>query len=172
MTCRYLFVHDETSGPSARRRGPARSAAALTLALSAVLAGCSDSGVDPLPDPPSYQGTLSPAEGWEGLAGGVVLTPLNGEGFEVLLTMEGAPEAEGGFPWLLRDGTCADPGQALGDWEEFPPIELDEAGGWGITVEVPIDDEAEGYVMDIRRSADDRETPLACADLGTDPQAS
>ncbi|TVP43030.1 MAG: hypothetical protein EA350_14430 [Gemmatimonadales bacterium] len=155
MTCSYL------SGKTSR--SAAGLAAAAVLAMTT---GCSESSpIDPTPDPPVYQGALTPSEGFSGLEGGVVLTLLEGGEFEIALTMEGAPEPdEGGFPWILRGGSCAAPGDALGDWDEFPAIQLDAEGGWAADVEIALGDEAERYVVDIRRSEADRETQLACAE--------
>jgi len=155
MTCSYLS------------RQTYRSTVALAAAtVLAMAAGCSESSpVDPTPEPPVYQGVLTPSEAFPGLQGGVVLTLLEGGEFELALTMEGAPEPdEGGFPWILRTGTCAAPGDAMGDWEEFPAIELDAEGGWAADVEIALGDDADRYVVDIRRSEADRETQLACAE--------
>jgi hypothetical protein len=158
MTCSYVSRQMSRVTP--------HITALAAIAMLAMTAGCSDSSpVDPTPEPPVYQGELTPSEAFLGLEGGVVLTLLEGSEFEIALTMEGAPEpAEGGFPWILRTGTCAAPGDALGDWEEFPAIELDAEGGWAADVEIALGDEAERYVVDIRRSAVDRETRLACAE--------
>lgn len=142
-----------------------RTTVAFALAAMLAVAGCSDSSpVDPTPDPPVYQGDLTPTEGFPDLEGSVVLTIVEGGTFEIAVSMESAPDpAEGGFPWILRSGTCAAPGDTLGDWEEFPAIELDEEGEWLAEIDIALGDEAERYVIDIRRSADDLETHLACA---------
>jgi hypothetical protein len=146
------------------------SARVSTLALSGLLllgtAACSDSSpTDPPAEPPVFQGSLVPAEAFPDLAGGVVLTLEEGEAFEIALSLENAPEMEeGGFPWVLREGSCAEPGDPLGDWEEFPPAQPDAEGGWAVTVDLALSPTAERYVVDLRRSVDDRETVLACAE--------
>jgi hypothetical protein len=155
MTCSYLSRQISRS-----------TVVVAAVAMLALTTACGESSpVDPTPEPPVYQGEFTPSEGFAGLQGGVVLTLLEGGEFEIALTMEGGPEAaEGGFPWILRTGSCAAPGGALGEWEEFPAIELDAEGGWAADVEIALGDDAERYVVDIRRSAADRDTQLACAE--------
>jgi hypothetical protein len=155
MTCSYLS-----------RRISRSTVAVAAVAMLALTTACGESSpLDPTPEPPVYQGALTPSEAFAGLEGGVVLTLLEGGEFEIALTMEGAPDPEeGGFPWILRTGTCAAPGDALGAWEEFPAIELDAEGGWAADVEIALGDDADRYVVDIRRSSADRDTHLACAE--------
>jgi len=151
-----------------------RSAVALpALLLLLAPAACSDaSPTEPPATPVVYQGEITPVEGFPDLAGGVTLALLAG-GFDIEVAMQGAPEPhEDGFPWMLREGTCAEPGDFLGAWEEFPSVDLDADGRWEATVSVALSEEAEGYVVDFRRSADDLEIPLACAEVTLDPAAS
>lgn len=154
MTCNTLYGHS---------RATALAAGALLLAATAA---CSESSpVDPPAEPPVFQGELVPDAAFPELAGGVVLT-LEEESFEIALSLENAPEmAEGGYPWRLLEGSCTTPGDPLGDWETFPPAEPDAEGGWATTVDLTLSPTAARYVVDFRRSADDLETVLACAEV-------
>ncbi len=135
-------------------------------------AACSDSSpTEPPADPVVYQGQIAPAQAFPDVAGGVTLALLP-SGFDMEVTMEGAPETiDSGFPWMLREGTCSEPGDFLGAWEEFPAIELDAEGRWEATVDVVLSQEAEGFVVDFRRSTEDLEIALGCAEVTLDPSA-
>jgi hypothetical protein len=175
MTCNYLYeqlrpehASREASNPrSGGRRGArGRILPAVLLPLLLVAAGCNESSpTDPPADPPRFQGALDPAEGFSEVEGTVSLVLVAGEGFTIEVEIEGAPEAEGGLPWMLREGSCAEPGDPLGDFEEFPPVELDEEGAWSAEVEVPLSATLEAVVFDLRRSADELEVRVACAVL-------
>jgi hypothetical protein len=157
MTCSNLSEQAPSRG--ARRVRTSLLAAALAL----VAAGCDDSTTPPVVDPPQFLGNLVAAEGFEELEGSAVVVPVTATGFEVAMALEGAPATDDGFPWLLREGSCAEPGDALGDWEDFPLIDPDGEGEWNAEVDVPLDAEADGYVIDIRRAEDDLDTVMACA---------
>lgn len=148
-----------------RLRLPLSLSAALFLAL--VPAACSDSSTDPGDDLPAWEGSLDPASEDVSTLEGTVTVTLDPEGgFDVEVWATGLPTGEDeGFPWTLRTGSCEEPGDPLVDATEVPPYQPDENGDWTAHVDVSLDDQAEGWVFDLRRSADDPEVAMGCADL-------
>lgn len=148
-----------------RLRLPLSLSAALLLAL--VPAACSDSSTDPGDDLPAWEGALEPAsQDVSTLEGSVTVTLDADGGFDVAVRATGYPtDEEDGFPWTLRTGTCEEFGEPLMDATEVPPFEPDENGDWSAHVDVSLDDQAESWVFDLRRSMDDPEEAMGCSDL-------
>lgn len=133
------------------------------VAFIAVLAGACDD--DPVaPDPAVYEGEVEGVGDFSALNGEVAFDAA-ATTLDVSVRLADYPDQGGGFPWILREGTCADPGDALGELDDYPVIELDEEGEWSDVVTASIDNDEDSYVFELRRSADDGETVIACGDL-------
>lgn len=133
------------------------------VACIAVLAGACDD--DPAgPDPIVYEGEVEGVGDFSELNGEVAFE-ATATTVDISVSLADYPDQGDGFPWILREGTCATPGDALGELDDYPLIELDEEGVWGDEVTASIDDDEDSYVFELRRSAEDDETVIACGDL-------
>lgn len=138
--------------------------AVMSVLVAMSVAACDSSSTEPPPAFPEYEGTFEPAEGFEELSGAALLL-LGENAFALGVSILEAPDpGEDGFPWLLREGTCASPGGALNEPEDVPAIVLEADGTWSETIDVALE-ERSSYVLDLRLSWDDPETPIACAEL-------
>jgi hypothetical protein len=130
---------------------------------------CSDSSPT-TPDPPeavNFAGALQ-GEGEYATLEGTATLEASEDGFEIALTLDSAPEVdENGFPWILRSGSCAEPGDAFGSLADYPGIVLDAEGSWEGSVHLGISDE-DTLILEVRRSESESETRIACGELERD----
>lgn len=134
------------------------------LALVVLLAGACDDESPLGPDPSVFEGEVAGVDPFEDLSGDITLE-VGTEALQIALALSDFPEPGDGFPWILRDGTCAVPGDEIGALEDYPLIEPDDDGEWTDVVEIEADDEADAYVIEIRRSEDEEDTVIACGEL-------
>ena len=148
---------------------------ALALLGAVATTACSDSPTDP----PEPQFELSGEVVGQGDFGDFSAS-ADAEVFtgntDVTFELENVPEeAEDGLSWTFREGSCEDPGDALGEADDYPAIEADEDGTWtgtalvvppeeGVLVDIHVED-AEGN--DDNGDNDDNGGPLpvACGEL-------
>jgi hypothetical protein len=140
----------------------------LLVALTMTATACDD---DPVaPDATVFEGEIAGVGAFEDMTGQASFE-LGANELAITITLDEHPEQGDGFPWILREGACADPGDAIGELADFPLIELDENDEWSADVELELEDgtldldaEAEAYVIEIR-SSEDEETVIGCGDL-------
>jgi len=141
----------------------------MFLVTGLLVQACSDSSPT-IPDPPEsvkYSGALQ-GEGEYGTLEGTVALEATESGFEIFLTLDGAPEVdENGFPWILRSGSCSEPGDAFGELSDYPGIVPDTEGSWDDSVDLGISDE-DTLILEVRRSESESETRIACGELERD----
>lgn len=84
---------------------------------------------------------------------------------EVRVSLNGA-QAGGSHPWMVHEGTCAMPGQAVGTMSAYPPITIGATGSGTQTANLNARlDEAKDYIVLVHLSPNDMTNVLACGDL-------
>ena len=137
----------------------------LTLLFAVFLVqACGDSSPTN-PDPPvDFTGSLQGVGEYATLEG-TAAVEASEDVFEIAITLEQAPGVdENGFPWILRSGTCAEPGDAFGSLADYPGIVLDAEDSWEGSVELAISDE-DALIIEVRRSESEPGTRIACGEL-------
>lgn len=134
------------------------------LTLIVLLAGACDDDDALGPDPAVYEGEVAGVDPFDGLSGDITLE-VGTEALQIALALADYPDPGDGFPWILREGTCAAPGDEIGELADYPLIEPDDDGEWTDVVEIEADDEADSYVIEIRRSEDEEDSVIACGEL-------
>lgn len=145
-------------------RRTSRIVAILSAAAVLALAGCDDDTTSPEPDPAVYEGGIAGVGEFDEITGSATIE-LDDHSFDVELSLADHPDQGDGFPWILKEGTCAAPGDEVGELADYPLIEPDSEGEWSDLVALELSDAAEEYALEIRRSGDDETTMIACGDL-------
>lgn len=74
--------------------------------------------------------------------------------------------AGGQHPWMIHEGTCSMPGQAVGMASDYPLISVQNDGRGTASANVMARlDEAKDYVVVVHASQSDMTTVVACGDL-------
>lgn len=146
---------------SASRRSSLRLAALLVAPL-ALFAACDDSPTDP-PAVTNWTADLEGAGEFteiEGAALVVSTTQSSAAGVEII-----GADAGAAFTWYVAAGTCADPGEALGEPGDYDALEANDEGEGAAEAElgVALDNSASYHVAIL--PSDDADVVAACSAL-------
>jgi hypothetical protein len=136
----------------------------MAFVLAAAAAGCVNLDVGTAP-PVTWATILAPTLAYPNVSGqGAVVSQANGTsiGIQINGATAGAHHA-----WGLRLGTCAVPGQQMGDAADYPSLDVSTSGSASAqTLLGSRLDPAGAYLIDVRVSATDT-TRVACGNLAT-----
>ena len=148
---------------SAARRGIGRWS--LVVAALALVA-CDDDPTEP-GDVLGWEAELVGTGTFEDVVG-VVAVVTNASSFTATIELADAPP-EGVFSWTLMEGSCADPGDAVGSASSYPDLEVGDDGDAGEEADVvaALDEEGD-YVVMVSDESDDDPVTVACGALQQD----
>ena len=107
---------------------------------------------------------LRGGEGYRDTRGTAYARPTE-TGTQVALTIEGG-FAGSRFAWDMREGTCATPGQAIGDPNLYPYLMLGDRGMGSAIADLSIRmEQGRQYIVNLYSTAAESRTQIACAAL-------
>ena len=102
--------------------------------------------------------------GFTSVIGQVKANVLEGK-TQASISIEGAT-AGGQHPWMIHEGTCNMPGQAVGMASDYPLVTIGSDGRGTASANIMARlDEAKDYVVVLHASQSDMTTVVACGDL-------
>lgn len=135
------------------------------LALMAVLAvaACDDDPAEP--DTTLLEAVLEGIEPYEDVEGDVDIESRSNS-FTAEISIAGANEGDE-FDWTVARGTCAQPGNAVGQAASYPALQVDEEGTASAeaTVNVALDED-EDYIVRVIDNSGQEPAPVACGEVG------
>jgi hypothetical protein len=135
--------------------------ALIAFAATAVMA-CDDDPTEP--DTFTFEGELAGAGEFDevsGLAEVIATTSSFVAGVEIA---DGPEDAV--FAWTLMEGTCADPGDAVGAAASYPELEVDAEGEAAAQANIAASlDEEEDYIVVVMDESGDEPVTVACGAL-------
>ena len=137
---------------------------AITIALTmgAPIAGCRQTG-EPV-DVLLWEGELEPVAGSSNAVSGSIAMVANEHDTQIGIGINASAGARLG--WVVRSGTCANPGDRLGPNSAFPEISVSDAGdGEAETVIRRRVANAAQYAGAVYATVNATDQPIACADM-------
>jgi hypothetical protein len=156
------------------REGPMRSHVVWAVMTVAMVSACAprmtrESGGDVAVDTRSAaggarDGQLRGMNGWERVRGSAFALPRD-NGTRVAVTVERGFTGSN-YAWDVREGTCAAPGQVVGDIASYPTLFIgaDERDSKVADVAVPLE-RGKAYIVSIYAVPADRAPTIACGAL-------
>lgn len=139
-------------------------AAARTTVLAGTLLGVGCLSATEPPETLFWEGTfIAEANGPASLNGSAAMVALRSHS-QLGVGIQGAPPSIE-YGWVLRNGTCATPGNAVAPASAFPALDVNSNGD--VDLEVAIERRLTGtdYAVQVIENADGSGEVLACADL-------
>jgi hypothetical protein len=118
----------------------------------------------PLKKGEDWKGALKGMGNFTTVVGQVKATSVEGK-TEARISIEGAT-AGGSHPWLIHEGSCNLPGNAIGSASDYPALTIGQDGKGNAVANLARRlDEAKDYIVIVHASASDMSTVVACGDL-------
>jgi hypothetical protein len=135
--------------------------ALIAIAATAVMA-CDDDPTDPATF--TFEGELAGAGEFDEVSG-LAEVIAGSSSFVAGVEIADGP-ADAVFAWTLMEGTCADPGDAVGAAASYPELEVDDEGDAQAQANIAASlDEEESYIVVVMDESGDEPVTVACGAL-------
>lgn len=146
-----------------RSRTTIRAFGTVFLLPLLALAACNDDSPTEPRNPEHWRAELVGTDGYDEIEGQVSVESTSSR-IEIEIVLSGI-EADVEYTWEIAGGTCEDPGDPLGDEDDFPGLTGDEDGSATANATVGVGlVSGEDYHTSVR-IAESPETIIACGDV-------
>jgi hypothetical protein len=135
---------------------------ALVVFAATAFVACDDDPIEP--DTFTWEGELAGVGEFDEVSG--IAEVISGTASFVAGVQIADAPADATLTWTLREGTCADPGDAVGAAASYPALEVDDDGDAEeqATIAAGLDEE-EDYVVVVTDESGDDPVTVACGAL-------